>query len=142
MTFPADARDDLAALQQNVAATQNQAGRREPLTETSQGWILRAMSTPSAGDLRSGDVRIFGLDDKLCVQDSSGRVITVEEPVEPPPPPMGPAVSNPPGLSLPSNPPSSYNPATITAIHDDLTMLRNKIIEILNSLRSAPVIRT
>lgn len=70
--YPGDLTTRIKDLEKAVEELRAQSQDRQPLTEASQGWILRAMATPPSpgGD----DVHIYAQGDELWVRSNIGTI--------------------------------------------------------------------
>lgn len=133
--FPSDFLQDVADIKKDAKQAKGAIGNRPPLTEASQGWILRAMSSPDADQLGSGDVWIFAQGGELWAMDSSGDEI----PLQPVPEvPQGVAVANPPNFA--SGSASGEDAGVINQLRVDAAGTKVALDALIGSLRGAGLI--
>lgn len=125
-------------MQRNLKAAQTAAAQQKPLTESSQGWILRGRSDPSTGGLGSEDVWIYAKSGKLYAKSAGGSPV----PLDPIPTfPKGASVSAPPAMTA-FTAPASYNVLHSQSLRDDIAALRTKVIQLITSLENAGLLLT
>lgn len=126
--LPASGLRDIRELQRGLAQAQQTAATGRPLTEASRGWILRAMSTPSLGELGPGDVWIYAKGGTLWALSQNDDVPLVEFV-------RGAAVANP-AFPL-TNATPTYTQAQIQTIVNTVDNLHTAFLALKTSLENA-----
>lgn len=75
--FPEDQARLTRQIQRDIVQAQASAGTNRPLTEASQGWILRSASGPNPSTLGPNDVWIGAQGGRLVAMDDSGGTIAL-----------------------------------------------------------------